>query len=200
MATNKELRKVQKWYHATTNINAEKILSDGFIKPTKGRYVFLADSIDNALQFMSMRGINENIVVFKIKKHQLDTRYYKDNTCDAVLKSMQGNKELTIAYSQPIDITRCKYTECHIATPIEAPEGCSFTNENGKIGITVDNIQEFEQMMKDGFDDFRDQIARDTGLHFQDFEAYKLFAQSMGGDNFADATQKGFDHFTKDLT
>ena len=55
-----------KYYHATASSNAKSIVNDGKIYTGIDGIVYLADSRENALNFVGVRVFNEPIIVFEI--------------------------------------------------------------------------------------------------------------------------------------
>ena len=159
--------------------------------------MFLADNPDYAATFLSMRGINDNIVIFCIKKHDLNTKYYKDNECDKVLKSFTDRGNMSLAYYAPIDISRAKYKIVKISNPSEAPPGCSFVTEDGKIGVQIDNLDIFEQFFEDGFNEMKEEESARLGIAIKDFEHYKEILESTSDTSFNELMQSGY-NFVKE--
>lgn len=54
------------YYHATSPDKALQIVDDGEIKPGIDHIIYLADSVENAVKFVAIRGINP-IIVFEIE-------------------------------------------------------------------------------------------------------------------------------------
>jgi hypothetical protein len=142
-----------------------------------------------------MRGINDNIVIFSIKKRDLNTKYYKDNKCDNVLKSFTENGYMSLAYYAPVDISRAKYEIVKLANPTEAPAGCSFVTRDGKIGVQIDNLELFEQSFEDEFNkhNMKDKESARLGIEIKDFEHYKTILESITNTPFIESIQEGMD-------
>lgn len=55
------------YFHATSRENLQKIVDSGMIKKGIDNIVYLADSAENALGFMSIRLFGEPIIVFEVE-------------------------------------------------------------------------------------------------------------------------------------
>lgn len=76
----KKENKIQKYYyHATKEKNLGSILSQG-LKPGFDGLVYMADTEQNAVQFISLRvyGTDENIIVIQINTEELDKSLFDE--------------------------------------------------------------------------------------------------------------------------
>ena len=60
-------RYMQYFYHATTEENFSKILSDGIIKKSIDGIVYITKSKEDSLRFISLRAFGKPIIVLELK-------------------------------------------------------------------------------------------------------------------------------------
>lgn len=113
-----------KYYHATSEYAFNKIIKEG-IKPGIDGVVYLADSKENALKFISFRLINEPIYVLEVELNENEVEEtfdhsYKFFKCKAYgyAKNIPFNK-ITNAWKFP-SITTANYVKNNFITESEA--------------------------------------------------------------------------------
>ena len=148
MATKIKLRKVQKWYHATTLEAAQQILDCGYIMPNANQMIFLANSKEDAGFFMNARGHKE-YAIFQIHRRNIEQK--------RLLQNPATPNMLTAVYVKPIpvdakDIILAK-DERDFTHGISGVE--LITEGNGKTGFHVDPSKFIQHLQnKIGMDNY----------------------------------------------
>lgn len=126
-----KLRKITKWYHATTLEIAQEILDCGFIMPNKEQMIFLATSKEDAGFFLNARGHNK-YAIFEIHRRDID------NSC--LFENPASKNMLSSIYTKPIPVTVKNYKTAiddrDLTHGIPGVE--MITEGNGKTGISAD--------------------------------------------------------------
>lgn len=71
---------MKSYFHATTEHNFESIKNDGEIKTGWDGVVYLADSAENALKFISIRAMGKPIVVLEVELDENDVEETFDHS------------------------------------------------------------------------------------------------------------------------
>jgi len=153
-----KLRKITKWYHATTLEATQSILECGYIMPNKDQMIFLAANREDAGFFLNARG-HKQYTIFEIHRRDIDNRYlFVNPACKSMLSSV---------YKKPIPVTakNCKTAVDDRDLTFGIPGVELFTKGNGKTGYDVDfdqftkhlknnlsanNFNQFESLIKAG--------------------------------------------------
>lgn len=135
-----KLRKITKWYHATTLESAEQILDCGFIMPNKNQMIFLATNKQDAGFFMNARG-NNKYAIFQIHRRNIEQKRLIQNPATPNMLSAVYVKPIPVT-AKDVIIAQDDRDFTHGIPGVEL-----FTEGNGKTGFRADP-QEFTKHLK----------------------------------------------------
>ncbi len=160
-----KLRKITKWYHATTLEAAQSILECGYIKPNKDGMIFLATSKADAGMFLNARGHNK-YAIFQIHRRDIEQKRLLQNPASKTMFSA--------IYVMPIAVTNNNLTVVQDDRDLtHGIKGLQLvTDGNGKTGYSIEP-EEFTKHLKQ-------QIGIDS---------YNKFASLMDAGNQLEAEQ-----------
>jgi hypothetical protein len=139
-----KLPKLKYWYHATDIDTANKIIASGYLVPQahKGDLtagVFFANTINNAAQWMILRGITD-YVVFKIPRTRLNSNKMFLGQADRM------PKEMNMVCMRYLDIVK---VEAQDGSVCQSPEfklpGIKIVKDGTKkLGMEIDDMAAFQ--------------------------------------------------------
>jgi len=157
-----KLRKITKWYHATTLEATQSILECGYIMPNKDQMIFLATSREDAGFFLNARGHNK-YAIFEIHRRDID------NSC--LFENPASKNMLSSVYTKPIPVTakNCKTAVDERDFTHGIPGVNLITEGNGKTGFHIDPNQFTQHLQnKIGMDNYKEFASlMDAGKHAQ---------------------------------
>ena len=129
-----KLRKVTKWYHATSLEAAQQILDCGYIMPNTDHMIFLATNKEDAGFFLNARG-HSKYAIFEIHRRDID------NMC--LFENPASKNMLSSVYTKPISVTakNCRLVEDNRDFTHGIPGVNIITEGNGKTGFSVEPKQ-----------------------------------------------------------